>query len=163
MTRGRKPKPAYMRVLEGGSKGKAAEAAAALEATLPKVDEAWPPPDWMSEEQQTIWRDAVKAAPPGLLTVLDTSVLEAWVIARDRFIDAAKRTTKFGSLLASKAGGHYQNPYLAIQTKQSEKMAKLAAELGFTPSSRSRVKLTKNPTGGSAANPFGDLKTLADD
>jgi phage terminase small subunit len=46
------------------------------------------------------------------------------------------------------------SPYLQIINKQSEIMIRAAAELGFTPSSRSRISVDPKD---SKTNPFGDL------
>lgn len=118
------------------------------------------PPIGLSEAQKAIWREAINSAPPGMLRHLDESVLEVWVVARERHRDASKKVSELGSLLKAKSGTPYQNPYLAIMNKQAQIMLKAAAELGFTPSSRSRVKV--DPPKPGAGDPFGDLKSLVD-
>lgn len=120
-----------------------------------------PPPDVLSEAQKKVWRQAIKSAPPGMLRHLDESVLLVWVVACERHADASKKVSELGSLLKGKTGTPYQNPYLAIMNKQASILLKAAAELGFTPSSRSRVKV-EPPTPGEG-DPFADLKRLADD
>lgn len=122
--------------------------------------EAEAPPDWLHEEQKDGWRYAMKHAPPGLLRNLDRSVMVAWVCAEHTHRKAAEQVAKLGSLLKSKEGAPYQNPYLAIMNKQAVIMMRAAAELGFTPSSRSRVKVEKPRTGKS--DPFAGLKELTD-
>jgi P27 family predicted phage terminase small subunit len=119
-----------------------------------------PPPAGLNDAQKTIWREAIKSAPPGMLRHLDESCLEVWVVARERHRDAAKKVAELGSLLKAKSGTPYQNPYLAIMNKQAQIMLKAAAELGFTPSSRSRVKVEPPKPG--EGDPFSDLKSLAD-
>lgn len=119
-----------------------------------------PPPEHLSETQRQIWREAIKSAPPGMLRFLDESVLEVWVVARERHRDASKKVSELGSLLKAKSGVPYQNPYLSIMNKQAQIMLKAAAELGFSPSSRSRVKVEPPKPG--EGDPFGDLKSLAD-
>lgn len=156
--RGRKPKPSYMRVLDGR----------ASHSAKPNPDEPQPPgelegeapPEWLSETQKEGWRYAMKNAPPGLLRRLDRSVMVAWVCAEDEHRKAAVQVAKLGSLLKSQGGTPYQNPYLAIMNKQAVIMMRAAAELGFTPSSRSRVKVEKPRTG--RADPFSGLKELSD-
>ena len=155
--RGRKPKPTYMRVLEGN----AGKRPLNLNEPQPEpVSEDYAPPEWMSDEQKTYWRHVMKHAPPGMLTELDQSVLAVWVVAEERHADAARWVSKLGSLLKSKEGTPYQNPYLAIMNKQAAVMLKAAAELGFTPSSRSRVKVI--PKGTAAGDPFAHLKQITD-
>jgi P27 family predicted phage terminase small subunit len=121
-----------------------------------------PPPDHLNDAQKQIWREAIKSSPAGMLRDLDESVLEVWVVARERHRDAAKIVAQLGSLLKAKDGGAYQNPYLSIMNKQAMLMLKAAAELGFSPSSRSRVKVAP-PKGAGGGNPFADLKSLGDD
>lgn len=120
-----------------------------------------PPPDGLNDAQKTIWRQAIKSAPPGMLRHLDESCLFVWVVARERHADASKKVAELGSLLKGKTGTPYQNPYLAIMNKQAAILLKAAAELGFTPSSRSRVKIEPQKPG--EGDPFSDLKQLADD
>lgn len=120
-----------------------------------------PPPEGLSDAQKQIWRQAIKSAPPGMLRHLDESVLEVWVVACERHRDASKRVAELGSLLKGKSGVPYQNPYLAIMNKQAAILLKAAAELGFTPSSRSRVKVEPPQPG--QGDPFAELKSLADD
>lgn len=156
--RGRKPKPSYLRVLDGN---------AGKRATNP--DEPQPvgelaehaPPEWLSETQKEGWRYAMRHAPPGMLKRLDQSILTVWVVAEAVHRDASKWVSDKGSMVMGKNGVPYQNPYLAIMNKQAAVMMKAAAELGFTPSSRSRVKVEPPKPG--EGDPFADLKTLTDD
>lgn len=115
----------------------------------------------LSDDQKKVWREAIKNAPRGMLRYLDESVLTVWVVACERHADAARQVSKLGSLLKSKMGTPYDNPYMHIMNKQAAILLKAAAELGFTPSSRSRVKV--EPPNPSAGDPFADLKQLVDD
>lgn len=155
--KGRKPKPSYMRVLDGNAGRRPLND----QEPIPEGKlEDRPPPPHLSPDQQAIWREAIKGSPPGMLRELDESCLEVWVVARERHRDAAKKVADLGSLLKAKSGVPYQNPYLAIMNKQATIMLKAAAELGFTPSSRSRVKVEPPKT--NSGNPFADLKSLSD-
>ena len=157
--KGRKPKPTYLRVLDGR----------ASHSAKPNADEPQPvgeleahsPPAWLSPAQQDGWRYAMRHAPPGMLKRLDQSCLTVWVVSEERHQDAAVKVSQLGSLLKGKSGTPYQNPYLAIMNKQAIIMMKAAAELGFTPSSRTRVRIEPPKPG--EGNPFADLKTLGDD
>lgn len=157
--RGRKPKPTYMRVLDGNAGHRP------INTDEPKpepVPDDEPPPEWLSDDQKEGWRYAMKNAPAGMLSALDRSILVAWVVAEERHADAAQHVSRLGSLVKGKGGVPYQNPYLSIMNKQAQIMMRAAAELGFTPSSRSRVKVTP-PKGAGRGNPFADLKELTDD
>ncbi len=65
-----------------------------------------------------------------------------WVVAEDLHRQATIAVGKFGLITKSpQKGDPMQNPYLPIINRQATIMMKAAAELGFTPSSRSRVSL----------------------
>jgi hypothetical protein len=72
----------------------------------------------------------------------------------------AEKIAQFGLLTKStNAGLPLQSAYLAILNKQAQIMLKAAAELGFSPSSRSRVQVTADPKDG----PFAALIHRYDD
>jgi P27 family predicted phage terminase small subunit len=109
-------------------------------------------PAWMSPSQREGWNFAIEHAPPGLLKQLDRSVLTAWVIAEDTHRQAAQRVAATGLLVKTpNTGEPIQSPYLAIQNKQALIMMKAAAEMGFTPSSRSQISV-QAPRGNAFAN-----------
>lgn len=155
--RGRKPTPTTLRVIHGNP-GKRA---------MPKHEPIPPgdltePPDWYDDVHRAVWREAIDAAPLGLLRRLDASVLNVWVCA----CVAHQRATRTQSLLDATTdrplltlkpdGTEVESPYLRIARQQGALMIKAAAEMGFTPSSRTRVQLekTKEPTGKGAARFF---------
>jgi P27 family predicted phage terminase small subunit len=130
------------------------------------VDEPQPvgdliePPEWMSESQKDGWRYAIENAPQGLLKKLDRGVFQVWVIAEDAHREAAIKVAQYGQVIkAPITGTPMQSPYMAIQNKQAQVMMKAASELGFSPTSRSRVKLSKSD---SKANRFADLQEIPD-
>lgn len=153
--RGRKPKPTYLAVLDGG----------ASHSRTPNPDEPIPdgdldaPPDGLPPRQIEIWQYAIRHAPPGMLKLIDRSVFAAWVAAVDTFEAARMHVAKYGLLIKSPSGAWMQNPYLSIQNKQGALIKQYAAELGFSPTARPRVKVPKNRK---ATNPFAGLKGLDD-
>lgn len=99
-------------------------------------------PDWMTESQRAGWSYAIANAPCGMLKLLDRSVLAVWVIAEDLHRQASMAVAKFGMLTKSPTKGEpMQNPYMAVINRQAVIMLKAASELGFTPSSRSRISV----------------------
>jgi phage terminase small subunit len=67
---------------------------------------------------------------------------------------------QYGLLTKSpNAGLPLQSPYLAILNKQAQIMLKAGAELGFSPSSRSRVQVMPDARDG----PFAALRRQRDD
>lgn len=155
--KGRKPKPSYMRVLDGNAGKRPPNPDEPVPAE--KLEEV-PAPSWMTEEQQTSYRFALKSAPAGMLRSLDRSVLAVWAVAEATHAKASREVSRIGELVKG-ANGPYQNPWLAIMNKQALIMLKACAEMGFTPSSRSRVKIEKRKPGEGDA--FADLKSLTDD
>lgn len=153
--RGRKPKPTYLAVLDGG----------ASHSRKPNPDEPMPdgdlaaPPADLPGRQLEIWRYAIEHAPPGMLKLIDRSVFACWVAAVDTFERARTHVDRYGLLIKSPSGAWMQNPYLSIQNKQGALIKQYAAELGFSPTARPRVKVPKK---GKAANPFADLRQLDD-
>jgi P27 family predicted phage terminase small subunit len=153
--RGRKPKPTYLAVLDGG----------ASHSRKPNPDEPIPdgdldaPPEDLPPRQIAIWQYAIKNAPPGMLKLIDRSVFAAWVAAVDTFERARTNVDKYGLLVKTPSGAWIQNPYLPIQNKQGALIKQYAAELGFSPTARPRVKVSKKTK---TSNPFVDLKELGD-
>jgi len=100
-----------------------------------KSDRLW----GVTPGQQELWSYAIESAPPTLLKRLDRELLTIWAIEADIYRDAAKRLARFGLITKSPQQGLLmQNPYLAIMNRQAQIMVKVAAELGFSPASRSR-------------------------
>jgi P27 family predicted phage terminase small subunit len=144
--RGRKPKPVHLKLL-AGNPGKCP-----INRRSPvPPGELFEAPDWLSETQRASWAYAIAHSPRGLLRMLDHSALMVWVVAEDLHRQALAEVGKLGLVVETKLGNPIQNPYLPILNRQAAIMLKAASELGFTPSSRSRVT-TDNDQGG--ANPF---------
>lgn len=153
--RGRKPKPTWLKLI-AGNPGKRATNDNEPEPVGALID----PPEWMSEAQKQGWRYAIEHAPPGLLRRLDRSVFTVWVVAEDLHRDAALKVAQYGVLIkAPHTGVLMQSPYVAVLNKQASIMLKAAAELGFSPSSRSRVQVAKPSE---SANRFADLRDATD-
>ena len=148
--RGRKPKPTHLKILDGTVK----EFPKSEPLPIGELDLA---PDWMSEEQKSSWEYAIGHAPEGLLKKLDRSVLAAWVIAEDLHRQAVMQVNKHGLVMKSPVKGEIvQNYWLPIVNRQAQIMMKAGAELGFTPSSRSRVSISDETK--DEHNPFAEFK-----
>lgn len=149
MKGGVKPKPTYMRVLEGNASNRP------LNANEPKPKEPLTdPPESLSDRQKEIWRRALSQAPPELLKSVDESVFKVWVISYDFHDQANTMVNKAGVFMKTKNGVPIQNPWMAVVNRQSLIMMRAAAEMGFTPSARSRVKVESSQT----SNKFSALK-----
>ncbi len=155
MKRGAKPTPTYLRVITGNP-GKRP-----LNQDEPQpVGDLNETPAWLTESQRAGWAYAIEHAPRGLLKHLDRSVLVVWVVAEDCHRQAAQEVSRLGMLVkAPNTGVPMQSPFMAIMNKQAHIMLNAAAQMGFTPSSRSQISV--EPTKGNAFSNNGRRPTPA--
>lgn len=140
--RGRKPKPTQLKVVSGNP-GKRP-----LNKNEPRpVAYLATAPEWMDDMQREYWDHVVDSAPRGLLGTMDMGVVCNYVVAAAMHRKAAEAQSKLDEgklapMLTKTPGGMpIQSPYVGIMNKQAQIMIKAAAEMGFTPSSRSRISL----------------------
>ena len=154
--RGRKPKPTFLKLLDGNAGRRPLNA----DEPQPQGDLSGAP-DWMSDAQKAGWRYAIEHAPASLLKRLDRSILTVWVVAEDNHRAAAEKVSKYGQVIKAPVSGQpMQSPYLGIMNRQAQIMMKAVSELGFSPASRPRIKIEK---GKQRQNPFiDDLQQLDD-
>ncbi len=149
--RGRKPKPTALKLIAGNPGKRALNA----HEPQPRADLA-ASPAWLTERQQATWREVVELSPPGLLKDVDASVFAVWVVAFDLYQEASEKLARTGMLIkAPNTGVPMQSPYLAIVNRQAQIMLKAAAEMGFTPASRSRVVVKRDAS--AADDPWGAI------
>jgi P27 family predicted phage terminase small subunit len=155
--RGRKPKPSHLRVVDGNpGRRPLNEDEPQTKAEIPDA-----PPHWLSDTAKDVYTTTLKDCPEGLLRDLDLSMFARWCFHHDQFRQAQDAVSRYGQFVKNgKSPVPAQNPALAVANKQSLIMAKLEAEMGFTPSSRSRVRIDRKNRPASA---FGALKTFGED
>lgn len=136
MARGRKPVPAELAELHGNPRQRKVVKREPL-----SVANLYDAPKWMGADQREEWRYILDNAVPGLLTTVDRANLTAYVVSVCLHRRAARELNKAKSLFVTvgERGAKAQHPALAIINKQALIMLKAAAEMGFTPSSRTRV------------------------
>lgn len=151
MMRGPKPKPTMLRRLHGnpGTGPMPKDEPVILGSLLD-------PPDFLTESQAESWAYVMQHAPPGMLRALDRSVLVVWIVAEDLHRQACSMQAKASLLMRlgpppgkDRRGNQLaedrplvESPMLRIINKQAFVMMRAAAELGFTPVSRTRVSTT---------------------
>jgi P27 family predicted phage terminase small subunit len=138
MPRGRKPDPPELRELKGNQQRRPMR-----KNVMRVVESALNAPDWMNGEQKIEWHYICSHAPVGVLGALDRGVLTAYVVASVIHRHASEKYSKTGLLLKTEAGP-IANPCIGIITKQAALMKTLAAEMGFTPSSRSKISVSED-------------------
>jgi P27 family predicted phage terminase small subunit len=139
--RGRRPKPTRLKLLTGNP-GKRA-----LNMDEPQPEPAIPdcPPE-LGDVAKREWDRLVgELATLRIVTNLDRAALAAYCNAYALWADSIGAIQKYGTMVKSPNGYPVQSPYIAIANRQAEIMLRIAAELGFTPASRSRIA-TPSPT-----------------
>jgi P27 family predicted phage terminase small subunit len=141
--RGRKPTPPELKKLRGNPGHRPMNKAP---APVGKLED---PPPHLTPSQVSAWRYAITHAPAGVLSKADRSNLVVWVVAEDYHRQASEKIAAEGLFLYPKVKGGeagekgipYQHPAVAVVNRQALIMLRAAAEMGFTPSSRSRVNV----------------------
>jgi P27 family predicted phage terminase small subunit len=146
-TRGRKPAPIELKLLKGNP-GKRAINAKASVLQQPEALACDATPGMLLEEAKPYWDHAIAHAPRGLLRKLDVYLLAAWCNAAYRYEYNIRLAAKSdvipvrGAKLAgldAKDRPVMHNPFSTAARAYLKDMTMLAAELGFTPSSRARL------------------------
>jgi P27 family predicted phage terminase small subunit len=143
--RGRKPSPAHLKLI-AGTRRKGRGAGTVIPPALPE------PPDFLHTYAKVEWgRVAPLLYRQGLLTKLDGAVLAAycdsyarWQEAEGLLADMRREDPIYrGLLIVAGNGTRIQNPVVGICNRAAQDVVKYSAELGMTPSSRSRIDPAK--------------------
>ena len=108
------------------------------------------PPSWLPKTAKAEWKRVLKSMPRGVVTGVDVSTLEAYCQCYAEWRDAIKRLAEMAkdhrgkdqSVCSSGSQGYVQvNPTLSVARYARKDMLRFAGELGFTPASRTRVRV----------------------
>ncbi len=148
--RGPPPKPTALRLLEGNASKRP------LNRREPNPEPGRPVcPSWLLPEAKAEWRRIVPALERmGVLARVDRPALEGYCQAYARWRDAELQLTKYGWMIQTPSGYVQQGPFVSIVQRQILIMKQFLAELGLTPSARSRIV---TPTAPATDNPFLEL------
>lgn len=134
-TRGRKPKPTALKILEGNP-GKRP-----LNAKEPK-----PPkskikcPNWLEPEAKKEWKRLAPALEAmGILTTVDITAFAGYCQAYARWKEAEEFISKHGSIFQTPSGYVQQVPQVSIAQQNLKIMQSFCSEFGLTPATRSRI------------------------
>ena len=135
--RGRPPKPTAIKILEGNP-GKGP-----LNKNEPKPEKKAPKcPSWLEPDAKKEWRRLSKELEAmGLLTSVDMAAFAGYCQAYARWKEAEEFITKHGSILKTGSGYIQQIPQVSIAQQNLKQMRNFCAELGLTPSARSRLNI----------------------
>lgn len=151
--RGRKPIPNSLKELAGNPGKRPLDDSPNPTASIPRC------PAVFRGEAKREWKRIARALfDLGLLADIDHAALEAYCTEYDRWCEAEGKVRELGLMclppekpnaetLFGKTKPHVSqlvwNPYLAIASKSMERMMKLLAEFGMTPSARARLRGAK--------------------
>jgi P27 family predicted phage terminase small subunit len=155
---GPKPKPTHLKLITGQTR------AGRINRAEPQPRPALPrPPAELSEDALIEWkRVSRQLIAVGILTTIDRGTLAAYCQAHGRWLqaeralaDMAKRDQlTSGLMIKTHHGNVIQNPLVGTANKSMNDMVRFAAELGMTPSARSRVKTSYDQQGDKADDFF---------
>jgi P27 family predicted phage terminase small subunit len=135
MTRGRKPKPTAIRALEGDVShrpARTAEPQPCGKATCPAG---------LPADARRIWkRYAPRFEAMGVLTDADEQAFALLCVAYAAWLKLVKLAEAEGPIVVVN-GQRVPNPHLSRADREAEKVRKLLAEFGATPSARSRINV----------------------
>lgn len=134
-TRGRKPKPTNIKVLEGNP-GKRK-----LNIYEPSPEKKAPEcPDWLEDEAKAEWERLCEPMMKlGILSELDMAAFAVYCQAYARWKEAEEFISKHGTLVKTPSGYWQQVPQVSISHANQKIMLQAASEFGLTPSARSRI------------------------
>ncbi|MDK2918998.1 MAG: hypothetical protein PWQ37_1731 [Candidatus Petromonas sp.] len=136
-TRGRKPKPTALKVLEGNP-GKRP-----LNNNEPKPEKKAPRcPSWLEPEAKKEWKRMAKTLEAiGVLTGVDAAAFAGYCQAYARWKEAEEFLSKHGTIFKTPSGYIQQVPQVSIAQTYLKIMKDFCSEFGLTPSARSRIRV----------------------
>lgn len=156
MPAGRPRKPTALKLLKGTfRKGRENPKEPIISKDIDRPE----PPAHFSERAVRQWWNTIENLPKGVVKELDLSTLIAYHEAEDYAHDAYTNLQAFGSMTISPNGFLVTSPYSTEYHKYSLLRLKLAQELGFTPSSRSKIVADVDP--GDKEDPWKDMAGAA--
>lgn len=143
--RGRKPTPTKLKILRGNP-GKREINRKEPKPKPPQKDKKTgapklAPPAYLAEPAKKLFKETLKAAPEGLLTKLDRALLGRWCQNECRIAELEKTLREMGMTFTTEKGYVCQRPELTMINTIQKTQVRMEAEMGFTPSSRSRIEI----------------------
>ena len=150
---GRPRKPTAVKKLQGTLQKCRANPA---EPTPQNDLKAMTPPEYLTDSAKEIWAFALSQAPEGMLSTLDFGIFSEWAVVYDQFLTISESVKKGGTLRRETDGELFPSPLLSKLHSTITLLRGLQSDLGFTPSSRSRVVSFGKDTE-KTGNKFSDL------
>lgn len=138
-TRGRKPKPTALKLLEGNLGNRP------LNTNEPRPTGAPNCPDWLEDEAKAEWeRMSTVLENMGMLTDMDMVAFAGYCQAYARWKEAEEFLSQHGSIVRTPNGYLQQVPQVSIAQTNLKIVLKFCEQFGLTPSSRSRIVADKS-------------------
>jgi P27 family predicted phage terminase small subunit len=136
-TRGRKPKPTALKVLEGNP-GKRP-----LNKNEPQPEKKAPRcPSWLEPEAKKEWKRMTKTLETiGVLTQVDKAAFAGYCQAYARWKEAEEFLSKHGTIFKTPSGYIQQVPQVSIAQTYLKVMKDFCSEFGLTPAARTRIQV----------------------
>ena len=154
-TRGRKPLPTALKVLEG-DRGKGRRPVNEHEPVPPRGTVKCPA--WLLPEAKKEWkRLAPSLEAMGVLTPVDASAFAGYCQAYARWKEAEEFITQHGSIFKTPSGYVQQVPQVSIAQQNLKIMQSFCSDFGLTPATRSRIIAGSGAEGGASDDPMEKL------
>jgi P27 family predicted phage terminase small subunit len=141
--RGRKPKPAEQRRLEGNP-GKRPLPDTVIVAGRPDVAEMAEPPDYLPEDGKDFWSETVAwLIDLGIVDRIDRFALEQVATQYARIRQAQRVIKADGHFARGSTGQLVEHPALKIERSATDLFLKLAEHYALTPIARTRLGLAE--------------------
>ena len=99
-------------------------------------------PKDLNTATKKIWKSTLEKCPKGMIKSVDAAEFKRWCVACDLYNRAVHEVEVNGMVIISPDKGFpIQSPWVAIMNKQGEVMASAGSNLGFSPSSRTKIKM----------------------
>lgn len=135
MTRGRKPKPTALKILDGNP------GRGPLNTQAPKFPLGFTPPQFDDPEASAAWARIVPSLESvGLLTRVDRDTLIAYCESWATYREAKRHLRDEGYIVEGAKGGEVRSSWEYIRKQALAEVIRIASEFGFTPASRERIK-----------------------
>lgn len=149
--RGPKPKPSYLRLLEGNPSGRPINFDEPI-CEAPPCKPAVVKADALASAE---WDRLIRAMPPGLYTALHNPVLAMHALAWSMLVKAQAAIDEHGLTMITERG-RVSNPAVKVWKLASDTLLKTADRLGLHPGARINLpKRSETPFGGKFAGLLG--------
>lgn len=137
--RGRKPIPTAMKKINGNPGKRPLNDS---EPTPPKGEPDMPEHLNETGREAWLWLSEMLGVM-GLLAESDRAIMSLYCDTWSEYVDAREKVNTYGMVLLSKGGVPYMSPYMMAESMLKKQLTQYLGELGLSPSSRSRLHVTK--------------------